>query len=256
MRRATSRFAGGFIATILLLSLAYLFGWTSPLQAGRIDLSRSVDVAATAQAIQARKRQVELEAALQAQRANGQAELARKQQILAESNLAAQSKLSQLESQLRDLQVEVAEAKRAVGRGQDEITQLQQAIDGDETGYRYELAELEAGLNLLRSELAETQAQLQAIQVELARRPPELNPLSVEVSQPQTGEDNDQAHNREDEPDRQPGGTDDDHDNDNDHDDDNDNQVGGNHDNENEEDDDHDEDNETEEDDDRESDSD
>lgn len=219
---------GGFIGIILLLSLIFCFFiLTNPTQAGQIDLRSSVNVAATAQAIQAHRSQIELEMAIEAQKANWEAEIARKQQLLAEFNLAAQNKLSPLETQLRDLHSQIEQADRAVEINRGEVNQLQEAIKNDEIGYQAELAALEAEVKLLQDELEIAKAQLQAAYDDLARHQSEINVPPVQVSENPQETDDPQDHQNNNNSAHEPDDHDDDPDNDNkndDHDNHNDNE--------------------------------
>jgi hypothetical protein len=92
---------GLFIVVVLGIGLALsLFMLISPTQAGQTGLNPPIDVEATAQAIQARHRQTQLEATRQAQQAAWETEITDLEQTLTASRQEAQARISQLEAQL------------------------------------------------------------------------------------------------------------------------------------------------------------
>lgn len=167
MKRHFSRsfISGLFFVVVLGIGLALsLFLLISPTQAGRTGLNPAVDPVGTAQAIQTRHRQDQLEAAGQAQKSTWEAEITRLEKTLAESNRGAQIQISQLEAQLITLkaQIKQTEAESQVRQGQ--IVDLQQAIQAERTQYEEKLASLESQMSQVEEQL---QNQLEAASTDL-----------------------------------------------------------------------------------------
>ena len=162
-----SLFTGIFIVTILgiglLLSLLILI---SPTQAEQTGLMNpSINVAATAQAIQFSQQQAELEATGQAQKTTWEAEINQLQQRTTEANQQAQTHISQLEAHLINVKAQMKQSETDLQATQARIAELEQAIQADRTEYESKLAKLESEMSQveeqLKNQLDTASAQLQ-----------------------------------------------------------------------------------------------
>ena len=148
-----------------------LFILIRPIQAGQAVLPGSVNVAATAQAIQSNNRQKELDATGQAQKTTWESQIAAQQQSMTEFDQTAQRQLEQLQAQHSQLQTQINQVTASIQTTQAKISELQQAISTDQAKFQAELAALEVKLNQheteLENELGLTQTELQAARAQL-----------------------------------------------------------------------------------------
>ncbi|MEW5958243.1 MAG: hypothetical protein AB1801_10995, partial [Chloroflexota bacterium] len=145
----------------IVLSLVILI---SPTQAGQIGLNSPIDVVATAQAIQARRQQIELEATGQVQQAAWEVQISQLQQTLTAVKRQAQIEISRQEAELITLKTQIKQTNAGLQTTQDRITELQQAIQVDRTRYENDLAALELQMTQIEAQL---QDQLNAASAEL-----------------------------------------------------------------------------------------
>lgn len=151
---ARSILSGSLIVIILGIGLVLsLFILINPIQADRPGLKPSINVAATAQAFQTRAQGTRLETDLRAQTAAWTARVAEAQQNLAQFDAAAGRQLSQLLTQLDDLNSQIGQAGLDIEAAQQHIGRLRQMLKTDQANYQDELAVLEAQLGQLETQL-------------------------------------------------------------------------------------------------------
>ena len=147
----------------LLVSLLFLI---YPTQAGPAVLRTSVNVAATAQAIQTDHRQRELEETRQSRQALWNSEIDDKEEALATFEQQALTQTDQLHIELEALLGQIDQVRLNIQETQQQILTLQQAIDEEQVNYQQNLATLEQEMgqaeNELRTELEVTNAALTA----------------------------------------------------------------------------------------------
>ena len=181
-RPSRTTFTGFLIVIIVVIgSLASLLFLISPTQAGQAVLHTSVNVAATAQAIQFQNRQAELKAADQAQKNTWEATISNERQALTDFNQNAETQAVQLQSDLERLQTQIDQVTADLQATQDRMFELQQAIDNDAVNYQSQLAALDQEMsqqeNELRHQLEATSTALQTAYDELeASRPAPTTP--------------------------------------------------------------------------------
>lgn len=199
IRRILSTVSGGLLFVIGLGLIIGLFALSNVGRPGQVSFGAAVDVAATAQAIQAHNRQAELESTLEMKRVAWELELIKKQQeVTAEFNSAAQQQLTDLQAQFLSLQSELNQVKLDLQTDQFKARELQNAIQADAA----ELTNLAEQVKQLTDELAQTKSRLQATAETLAQRQaaqsqaPIVSPAPAAVH---SSDDNDHAPTASDE---------------------------------------------------------
>ncbi len=146
-RKASLTPADSFIILVLTLGLLVsLFILMKPYPTGQVGLLPSINVVATAQAMQTHRQQIELETAHQSQKATWTAELDKKRQELLLANRQGQAQLAPRQAQLSDLQAQINQTQANLQAMQQKITEIQQAIQVDEAAYQNQLTALKADL--------------------------------------------------------------------------------------------------------------
>jgi ABC-type transporter Mla subunit MlaD len=157
----------------LVLSLLIII---NPIQADRPGLNPSINVAATAEALQTDRQQVKLETTRQVQTAAWNDRLTEAQQKLTQYDDESSRHLSQLQAQLDDLNAQIEQARLDIEAAQQQANRLQQTIGTDKATYQDELAALETQLSQheaqLRLDLQTTLDQFQAASEVLDSVPP------------------------------------------------------------------------------------
>ena len=185
----------GFLIVIIVVagSLISLLFLISPTQAGQAVLHTSVNVAATAQAIQFRNRQAELNTADQAQKSTWEAKISTKRQALTEFNQNAETQVVQLQSELERLQTQIDQVTADLQSIQDRMFKLQQAIENDAINYQSELAALDQEMsqqeNELRHQLEATSTALQTAYDELEASQPAPTTPPADTGEPDHNND-------------------------------------------------------------------
>lgn len=160
------------IITCVAALLVGLFFLIRPTQAGQVVWGSSVNVAATAQAIQFDRRQAELTATAEVQTTKWQAQIAAQQQALTELDHNGQRQLDQQQSELNQLQGQIDQLAAQIQTTQVKIAGLKQSIKADQANYETELTVLAGELSQreleLEDQLSLTQSQLQAARTRLA----------------------------------------------------------------------------------------
>jgi hypothetical protein len=192
----------------LLVSLLFLI---YPTQAGPAVLRNSVNVAATAQAIQTDHRQRELEETRQARQAVWNSEIDDKEGALTTFEQQALTQTDQLHTELETLQDQIDQVRLNIQETQQQILTLQQAIDEEQVNYQQNLVTLEQEMsqteNELRTELEVTDTALTAARAELANSgAPAVSggeadngvtaPADSGSSEPEPGDDNQDGEDR------------------------------------------------------------
>lgn len=167
IRRILSTVSGGLLFFVGLGLIIGLFALSNVGQPGQVSFGAAVDVAATAQAIQAHNRQAELESTLEMKRVAWELALIKKQQeVTAEFNSAAQQQLTDLQAQFLSLQSELNQVKLDLQTDQFKARELQNAIQADAA----ELTNLAEQVKQLTDELTQIKSRLQAAAETLAQR--------------------------------------------------------------------------------------
>jgi membrane protein involved in colicin uptake len=189
-----SFFSGALLLIIFLAALVLsLLVLINPIRAGQTGLRSSVDVVATAQALQAQRRQTELDLAARAQTELWESQLAGKRATLTQANQAGQTRVVQLQTQLKNAKNQLSQADESIRVAQTQITALEQAIANDRQAYQAELAQLERDKHqseqAFKAQFEAVQTALQSAQAELAARSPAAP--SGNDSHPDSSADND-----------------------------------------------------------------
>jgi hypothetical protein len=146
-RKASLTPADSFIILALTIGLLVsLFILMKPYPAGQVGLLPSINVVATAQAMQTHRQQAELETAHQSQKAVWAAELAKKRQELFQANQQGQAQIVPLQAQLSDVQSQINQTQANLQIMSQKIMEIQQTIQADEAAYQNQLAVLKADL--------------------------------------------------------------------------------------------------------------
>jgi hypothetical protein len=168
-RKASLTLADNFIILALTIGLLVsLFILMKPYPAGQVGLQPSINVIATAQAMQTQRQQVELETAHQAQKAIWAAELDKKRQELLNAYQQGQAQIAPLQAQLSNLQGQINQTQANLQPMPQKITELQQVIQVDEAAYQNQLTALKA-LN----------ANIEQVQVQPTTEPAHLSGASL-----------------------------------------------------------------------------
>ena len=177
LKYGRSLFSGALLLIIFLAALALsLLVLVNPIRAGQTGLRSSVDVVATAQALQAQHRQTELDAAARAQTELWEPQLAEKRSTLTQANQIRQTQVVQLQARVKNVQSQVNQTDEAIRAAQARITALEQAMQVDRQNHLDELAQLEQEKDrseqAFEAQLEAAQAALQAAQAELPAHSP------------------------------------------------------------------------------------
>lgn len=163
-----------------------LFVLIYPARPGQVSFGPAVNVAATAQAIQAHNRQAELETTLEMKRVAWELELVKKQQeVSAELDSAAKKQLNHLQAKFLSLQSELNQTNLALQTNQFKVRELQNAIQADAA----ELTTWEEKVKQLTDDLDQTKARLQMAADTLASQQA-ANQTPETVVPPQTAIEN------------------------------------------------------------------
>jgi capsule polysaccharide export protein KpsE/RkpR len=170
-----SLFSGALLLIIFLATLALsLLVLINPIRAGQSGLRPSVDMVATAQAIQAQHRQTELDSAARAQNDLWEPQLVEKRNTLAQANQTRQTQVVQLQTQLKNVQSQLSETDNTIRVAQAQIAALEQTMQVDRQNHQDELAQLEQEKDqseqAFKTRFDAVQAALQTAQAELAAR--------------------------------------------------------------------------------------